>query len=346
MFFYRLFISLSLGLCLLLSCQAQDTVKLPQAEQAVMPRHDFYKSLMGTPWEIAIYTDDFLNASEVAKSAFYEVERIEKRFSSWIEQSEISQINQRTDQYVEIAQETYIHLSLAKSISLETSKAFDITWAALQGLWDFRAKKKPSHGEIVQRLAWVDSQRLLDLKEENQRYYAKLHAGSKIELGAITKGYAVEQAAKRIKMLGFKNFIVNGGGDLWVGGQKEGNTPWTIGIRHPRNGKIFGELTIHGDQAVVSSGDYERYFEDNGQIFHHIIDLRTGYPAQLTVSITVVAQDATIADAYATALFVLGPKEGMKLLQKHPEIKAVFLAPDGTVSGSEELTKQLEKRWK
>ncbi len=331
-------------LLLPLSCQKQENPQNPP--KSAVPRHDFYKSLMGTPWEISIYTDDFLNASEVAKSAFHEVERIEKRFSSWISTSEISKINQYTNQDIEISKETYEHLQLAKEISQETHQTFDITWAALQGLWDFRAKKKPNHGEIVERLAFVNSQKFLALKEENQKYYAKLTTGSKIELGAITKGYAVEQAAKRIKMLGFDDFIVNGGGDLWVAGQKEGNTPWHIGIRHPRNGGIFGEIEMTGDHAVVSSGDYERYFEENGQIFHHIIDLRTGYPAQLTVSITVIAKDATLADAYATALFVLGPNEGMKLLKKHPEIQAVFLAPDGSVSGSEPLVKQLKNRWK
>ena len=323
----------------LISCQTN------HHQSTATPRHDFQKNLMGTTWEITIITDDFLNAKQVAKSAFYEIERIEKRFSSWIENTEISKINREAGQFVEISKESYDHLKLAQSIAQETQGAFDVTWASLQGLWDFRAKKIPPHTEILARLQFVGSQKHLQLKQENALYFAQLSKGARIELGAITKGYAVDQASQIIEKFGFQNFIVNGGGDLKISGHKEDQSPWRIGIRHPRNGKIFGEIQIDGTQSIVSSGDYERYFIENGQIYHHIIDLRTGYPAQASVSVTVVAPTAVLADAYATALFVLGPKASQEILNQHPEIQVVFLTPSGEVLGSPKLLKQLPSRW-
>jgi thiamine biosynthesis lipoprotein len=128
------------------------------------------------------------------------------------------------------------------------------------------------------------------------------------DLGGFAKGYAIDRAIERLRESGIQNAIVNAGGDLRAIGQ-HGERPWRIGIRHPRETGIIASLEISGDTSVFTSGDYERFFEVEGRRYHHIIDPRTGYPADNTVSVTVIHSDAATADAAATALFVAGPAE-------------------------------------
>lgn len=128
------------------------------------------------------------------------------------------------------------------------------------------------------------------------------------DLGGFAKGYAIDRAIDRLRKSGIENAIINAGGDLRAIGQ-HGDRPWRIGIRHPREPGILASIEVSGDTSVFTSGDYERFFEVDGRRYHHIIDPRTGYPAEKTTSVTVIHSDAATADAAATALFVAGPDQ-------------------------------------
>ena len=126
------------------------------------------------------------------------------------------------------------------------------------------------------------------------------------DLGAFAKGYAIDRIMERLRALGIENAILNAGGDLRAIG-RHGNRPWRVGIRHPRQEGILGSIEIEGDASIFTSGDYERFFEVDGTRYHHIIDPRSGYPADTVISVTVIHGSAATADAAATALFVAGP---------------------------------------
>ncbi|MCA9543427.1 MAG: FAD:protein FMN transferase, partial [Myxococcales bacterium] len=163
-------------------------------------------------------------------------------------------------------------------------------------------------------------------------------------LGGIAKGYAIDKAAAVLKAHGLRAFIVDGGGDLFIAGEKAPGVPWTVGVQHPRADRVLLALPAR-DQAVVSSGDYERFFELGGRRYHHILDPKTGLPAGKSVAVTVRAPDATRADALATALFVLGPVEGLALAQAQG-VDAAILGPDGAIAVTAGLAELFPKRWK
>jgi thiamine biosynthesis lipoprotein len=150
------------------------------------------------------------------------------------------------------------------------------------------------------------------------------------DLGAFAKGYAIDRAIERLRKLGISNAIVNAGGDLRAIG-RHGERPWRIGIRHPRQAAILASVEIDGDTSVFTSGDYERFFEVDGIRRHHIIDPRSGYPADRTASVTVIYNNAATADAAATALFVAGPDE-WQAIARDMGIKLVMLVDaDGII---------------
>ena len=345
----------------------------------------FFTRAMGTRFQITLVGYDEGVAQSVAQAGFNEVKRIERRVSSWIDSSEIGQLNARAGQQgrTPLSYETYWLLAEGKRISRNTRGAFDVTWAALKGLWDFKRKRIPTHQRIQDRLSAVGHELLSlspspsvdralsspvqpwhatrkdtppesSLKREGRRqsdlYYAQLtHVGAKIDLGGIAKGYAIDSIATLLLRFGYRHFLIDGGGDLYAQGAQSSGAPWSVGIQHPRGRGLWATLSLPSGWSVVTSGDYERSFEVGGQRYHHIIDLRTGYPAQSSVAVTIFAQRALEADAWATGLFVLGPKEGLSLAQKTPHIEALFFDPNGVVhatQGVRQFTGPLPKRWR
>jgi thiamine biosynthesis lipoprotein len=149
--------------------------------------------------------------------------------------------------------------------------------------------------------------------------------GMAINLGGIGKGHGVDRAGEVLQSRGVENFIIGGGGDLLVRGSK-GGTPWRLGIQHPRRrGQLMGYLSLESNGAVVTSGDYERFVEIDGRRYHHIVDPRTGRPARGCVGVTLTAPNATQADAMATAVFVMGPIDGMELVEQTDGVEAVII---------------------
>ena len=153
--------------------------------------------------------------------------------------------------------------------------------------------------------------------------------GLELDLGGIGKGYAVDRACDLLRERLVVAGIVNAGGDLRLWGQKPGGDPWVVGIQDPRRrDRVTSRLTIT-DRAVATSGDYERKFESGGRVYNHILDPDTGYPADGVRSVTVVAGTAEEADAYATGIFVMGPGDGRRFLEEHPDIEGIIVDAGG-----------------
>ncbi len=311
------------------------------------PPHTFRAELMGTPFGLSIAGDiPPAEARAAADAAFAEVARVEALLSEWRPDSEISRINAAAPAPVKVSAETRAVLGHALDLARSSQGAFDPTWAALRGIWRFdwrddERPRLPQKSALMAALSRVDHQKVHIEGEAVRLGQADMALG----LGGIAKGYGIDRAAQVLRARGLRRFIVDGGGDLFVAGLKAPGTPWTIGIRHPRDaGRLLAELPVT-DAAVVSSGDYERFFELGGRRYHHIIDLRTGQPAERSVAVTVRAPDATTADALATAIFVLGSRDGLALAARHPKVEAAVLTPDGAVHATAGLRAALPTRW-
>jgi len=220
-----------------------------------------------------------------------------------------------------------------------TKGSFDITIYPLWKIWKFEGEsvEMPDEEEIEKELQLVNYKNIII--ENGKIKFIKRGIG--IDLGGIAKGYAVDAAIKVLKDKNINSAIVNAGGDMYVLGRKQGK-PWRIGIRHPRReGEILGTIKVE-DKAIVTSGDYERFFFSGGKKYHHIINPKTGYPADECQSVTIVAKEATFADGLATGIFVLGPEEGMALIESLEGVEGVIVNKEGEVSVSSGLVSKIE----
>ena len=312
---------------------------------ASIRRWNFERELMGTRFRITLIGGKSAKASRSAARAFAEVARVEARISTWQPSSELSALNQRAGgEPVSLSSESLSLLREAVSLAALSNGAFDPTWAAFKGLWDFRRELLPRQHELHAARALVGHQGLeLDIQRRTGRLSRR---GMAIDLGGIGKGYAIDRAVLALRMAGWKNFSVDGGGDLYLSGRPAPERRWQIGIRHPRrSGEVLFTLSLE-NQAIATSGDYERFFIKDGIRFHHIIDLRSGYPAQGAVSVTVTGARAVLVDAWATALMVLGPREGLPLIQRQSGFEAALLAREGEIHTTPQLRESLPRRWR
>jgi thiamine biosynthesis lipoprotein len=243
----------------------------------------------------------------------------------------VSLINGRAGlEDVRVSGELLSLLVQAVEVSRETGGAFDVTVGPLVALWQFDVGGKvPAPEDLELALGLVDYRGLdLDVKESTVGLAA---GGMKIDLGGIGKGFAVDRAANLLLEEGVENAIIDAGGDLRLLGSRPGKDFWRIGIRHPRDpARLLVSLDL-ADRAVVTSGDYERFFMAGGKRYHHLLDPATGLPAEGCQSVTVVAGDTASADAYATAAFVLGPRRGLELLRRLPGVEGIIVDREGGV---------------
>ncbi len=294
---------------------------------------------MGTVVDIKVWTDRETAARAAMDDAHAEIKRLQVMMTTWSETSEISKINAAAGGApVAVSDELLDVLEGARKIHDESGGVFDISFYAFKGLWRFdhdQVAEVPSDEAIKARLPFVDGKKIeLDRKAKTVRLAQK---GMLINVGGIAKGYAVDRAAAVLAKHGFTDVVVQAGGDLLVKGRK-GEAAWRVGIRDPRGpeGDFFALAPIR-DAAFSTAGDYERGFVKDGVRYHHILDPRTGKPANACRSVTVLAPDALTADEIDDAIFILGPEEGLKLLAKHPGAGAVIVDKDNKVHISESL---------
>lgn len=286
------------------------------------------RMLMGTVVEIKVDEPDAERYETAVTAAFNAMERIEDLMSLHVPESDVSRLAAAGGP-VRVAPETLEVLQVALEVAAASGGAFDPTLGRLVRLWGF-ADGHPRLPEPAEIEAAIGGPGLAGL-EVDGRLVSQKSAKDLLDLGGIAKGYAIDRAIEVLAAAGVRHAAVNAGGDMRLLGERSGR-PWKIGIQHPRQaGEVLGILEL-GNQAVVTSGDYERAFEQNGVHYHHILDPRTGYPADLCQAVTVVADRTVFADALATAVFVLGPERGMALLNSTPGAEGLIVAADGKIS--------------
>jgi thiamine biosynthesis lipoprotein len=291
---------------------------------------------MGTVVEITVAHPDREFVRVAMEEAFSEFERIDRLLSGYDESSEVSRIN-REAYLAEVQADGEVFRLLEKSLEISrlSDGAFDVTIGPVMKLWKFdEGGVVPTEEAIAAVLPQVGFDRVAVNTE--RRTVRFLSAGVEIDMGGIGKGYAVDLAVARLQEMGIDNAIVDAGGDLKLLGRRPGKDFWRIGVRHPREASRMLVTLDLAETAVVTSGDYERFFIDKERRYHHLLDPSTGYPASVCQSVTVIAPDAVDADAYATAVFVLGPEKGLALLRSLPGVEGIVVDSDGKVLWSDE----------
>jgi thiamine biosynthesis lipoprotein len=299
---------------------------------------------MGSELRLGVWTTKRDAAEKAFTAALDEVDRLEDAMSNWIEDSDIQKLNAAAGANpVPVNAEVRELLHSARQISEWTDGKFDVTFAALSGLWKFDYQNKdgivPDRQEIAPRLKLIDYR---DLVIDDSAGTAFLRRpGMAVGLGGIGKGYAIDRVKDILRRSGFSDFMIQFGGDLYVGG-RSGDRPWSLGIQDPRGpaDKAFAAVSL-SDSTFSTSGDYERYFFKDGRRYHHILDPATGEPARGCRSVTIVAGSATIADGLSTGVFILGPEAGMALIERLPEVEGVIVSGDNRVLVSSGLEKKL-----
>ena len=289
-------------------------------------------SLLGTIVEITIVSADESKGQKGMEEAFAEVRRIEALMSYYRPESEVSRINKApAGQKVKVGEELFHLLQHARTISQLTGGAFDITFAPLWQLWGRCAKegRLPSPEEVTEAKGLVDFRQIKLSEGTHEVELGK--PGMSVNLGGIAKGYALDRTGRVLRTAGLDNFLVNLGGDILAMGEGREGKDWRIGIQHPRRPQeLTGMLRIRNG-CVLTSGDYERYFEIEGKRYHHILDVRTGYPVDSCSQVTVVAPDLGSNYLPSIALFLLGPEAGLHLMENYPEMAALIITPEGKV---------------
>ena len=299
---------------------------------------------MGPELQLTAWTTDEAGAVAAFNAVFREFGRLEDLMSVWREGSDIVRLNAAAgDHAVPVSPEVREAIGIARQVSEWTGGTFDVTFAALSGLWKFDYQDKdntiPDKSEVLKRLPLINYR---DLEVDERAGTALLkRKGMRVNLGGIGKGYAVDRAASILRGRGFRDFMIQAGGDMYVAGRR-GERPWRLGIRDPRGpaDKSFAALDL-SDGTFSTSGDYERFFMKNGRRYHHILDLSIGEPAQGCRSVTLVTDRAVIADALAKGVFILGPDAGMALIERLPNVEGVIVSAKNEVRISSGLKGRL-----
>jgi len=284
------------------------------------------RMIMGTLVEISVTGRNGLELHRLIDRAFAEMERLERLMSAQIATSEVARLNGVSD--LEVSRETREVIEVGLQVARRSQGAFDMTLGRLVKLWNITGTQ-PRVPEVEAIEAALEGVGPDALQVKGTRIVKK-QAELQLELGGIAKGYAVEAAAEVLRAAELDFGAVNAGGDMTLVGRPP-QRDWRIGIRHPRQSQQLLATLVVPAGAVVTSGDYERYFEFEGRRYHHLFDPHTGYPARGCQSVTVWAEDATHADALATAAFVLGPEQGLQFLEEWPGAEGLLVNAQGEV---------------
>jgi thiamine biosynthesis lipoprotein len=287
---------------------------------------------MGTRFEIQLVVEDAEAGRAAIEAAYAEIDRVEDLLSEWRETSEISEVNRQAGRRaVVVGPDLFTVVERSIWAAEATGGAFDVTFAACGRLWSIRERRIPEEEAIAACLARVDYGRL-ELDPERSSIFVP-DPDMRIGIAGIGKGYGVDRAAEVLAAHGFDRYIVDGGGDIRLSGTNV-DRPWKVGIADPRRPeRLFATAEPNGG-AIVTSGDYQQFFEESGVRYHHILDTATGRPARRSVAVTVIAPTAMDADALATGLFVLGPKQGIAVAESLEGVEAMIFGPDLTAHRS------------
>ena len=316
----RIVLALGGVLLVLLLVRPQETLK-PSVERRIV---------LGTLVEIKLYVEP-ARVDSLMDLAYAEIARIDSLMSHYSTTSELYQINQGVaDTAVACSAEMAQVLGRSLHLGQLAEGAFDITLGTLTKLWNFPdAERVPAAAEIV---AALGTRRHLALEWKAGQPYVRLSSDARLDLGGVAKGFAVDRAAAQLQQMGVACGLIEAGGDIYFWGTKPDGQDWRFGVQHPRRPQQIIQVGDLGLPALATSGDYEQFFTYEGHRFHHLLDPTTGYPSSKAVSATVWTTAAMDADILATAVFVLGPDAGLKLVERLPKTEAlVFFERDGTL---------------
>lgn len=293
------------------------------------------KSLLSTEFfafnthnAISIHTED----TSILTGAIELCSRYEMLFSRTRPKSEIAQINRAGGTPVSVDNELLTFIETSLCYCAQTHGLFDITMGKVIELWDFKNGHIPNQNLVNESLRHVDYKKVQVTKDT----VTLEDPCAKIDLGGIAKGYITDALVDFLKSKGVTSGLINLGGNVFALGEKPGGAPWSVGIRMPtpsssqKNPEIFASVGVR-DMSVVTSGVYERAFSHNNQLYHHILDPKTGFPAKTNlISATIIAKTSLDADGYTTALILMGLDNALDFVENNPNIEAIFVSTDGS----------------
>jgi len=290
------------------------------------------KPLMDTLVTITVVAGSGEEADRAIEQAFSVIERFGGKINFFSDKSELSAINRNAGiGPVKVSRETVGVIERAIYISQKSGGAFDATIGPEIKMWDFFKKVRPTDTAIKKNLALVNYRDII-VDRNNSTVFLRRN-GMLMDLGGIAKGYAADLALASLRQNGIGAGIVAAAGDIRAFGMKPDGTLWNVGIKNPRQQSEADELIAKArltNKAVSTSGDYERYFIEDGKRYHHILDPKTGFPADQCRSVTVISDSGIFADGFSTAVFVSGPEKGMKLVRE-AGVDAVIIDKDGVI---------------
>jgi thiamine biosynthesis lipoprotein len=299
------------------------------------------RPLIGTLINLTIVTDSEAHGAKAAEAVFAEIARIESLFSPFKKESDVCRLNASGgDREVPVSGEMLDLLEQSVEISEATAGAFDVTFATLSGLWKVGSDPfvPPSGVRVQKMLQYMGADKIVLSRQKKSAHFR--NRNTKIGLGGIAKGYAILRAIEVLRSHGITDAIVDAGGDVQVIGRRDGS-PWCVGLLHPRTRNIIAALALQPGQSVATSGDYERFSMYRGRRYHHILDPRTGFPAEGMTSVSVICSDPVAADAFATAFFVMGKERARKILSRREDLRAILIDKNMKISASKELKGQV-----
>ena len=287
------------------------------------------EAIMGTRIYVELWADDPAKGNDAIDAVMADMRRIDELMSHYKPDSQLSHINQHANEEpVQVDKELFDLIKLSTYYSQITEGAFDITYASVGYLYDYPKHIHPTEAQIKNALPGVNWRNmLLDEAHHTVRFE---HPGMRIDLGGIGKGYAVDRGIDILKARGIQHAVVTAGGDTRIIGDHMGR-PWVVAIQHPDDPtKVVTRIPL-SDSAMSTSGDYERFFDEGGVRYHHIIDPHTGHSASKVRSATILAPTATQTDGMSKTAFVLGAEKTLEIINRMPEYDAVFITPDGKI---------------
>ena len=294
-------------------------------------------AIMGTTIRVELWHPDSEVRKEGIAMVLNEMERVNRLMSPYIKDSQLSELNDNAfKQPVKVDEDLFQLIQKSIEFSELTNGAFDITFASVGYLYNYRKQHKPSEEKIAKAKTYINYKNLI--LNDTQRTVSFAQKGVKIDLGGIAKGYAVDQAIHHLKELEIEHALISAGGDTRLLGDRKGR-PWLVGIKDPANTeKVIAMLPLQ-NEALSTSGDYERFFIEDGVRYHHIIHPETGKSASEVRSASIIGANTITTDALSTSVFVLGVKAGLELLNTLENVEGVIVDQQGKLFYSKGLTK-------
>ncbi len=304
------------------------------------------KFVLGTLGGINVYSNTKRQGKKAISLAYERIEEIENLMSTSIKESDIYNINKNAGiKATKVKPSTMTVISKGLKYHDITKKTFNIGLGSLIELWGIGkdSPRVPATWEITEAKKHIHLNNL-EISEKDNTVFVK-DSEMSLDLGGIAKGYAVDEAVRILKENGIKSGIVNLGGDIFAFGTKNDSTPWKVGISNPEIGEDGNAIIriLVTDKSVVTSGNYERFFIEDGVKYHHIIDFNTGMPADNgVVSVTVISDECMNADIISTAVFILGVEEGLQLIESQPNIEGLIITDSREIYVSSGLKNEPE----